>query len=302
MLSASPTLTGTLTTAAISASGNVGIGATSPLAKNHTLGAGTAVVASGSDGAAEAIIEGANIALTGSYGNLNIISNTAQAADTGGQIAFAGKSTDSSNVYATWGAIKGAKENATSANIASYLAFSTRANGGGNTEKMRITSAGSVCIGGTTATAKFNLIGTGGSNVQIQNNIASGTGTIVSIGFINDNGLIGSIQAGGSSTTYATSSDYRLKENVEYEWSATERLKQLKPCRFNFITDAEKTFDGFLAHEAQEVVPEAVTGTKDEVDDDGNIVIQGIDQAKLVPLLVKTIQELEARIAVLEAK
>tara|TARA_R110002012_G_scaffold274488_2_gene460786 strand:+ start:1254 stop:4058 length:2805 start_codon:yes stop_codon:yes gene_type:complete len=302
VLSASPTLTGTLTTAAISASGNVGIGATSPLAKNHTLGAGTAVVASGSDGAAEAIIEGANIALTGSYGNLNIISNTAQAADTGGQIAFAGKSTDSSNVYATWGAIKGAKENATSANIASYLAFSTRANGGGNTEKMRITSAGSVCIGGTTATAKFNLIGTGGSNVQIQNNIASGTGTIVSIGFINDNGLIGSIQAGGSSTTYATSSDYRLKENVEYEWSATERLKQLKPCRFNFITDAEKTFDGFLAHEAQEVVPEAVTGTKDEVDDDGNIVIQGIDQAKLVPLLVKTIQELEARIAVLEAK
>ena len=129
--------------------GNVGIGTSTPLAKNHTLGAGTAVVASGSDGAAEAIIEGANIALTSSYGNLNVISNTAQAADTGGQIAFAGKSTDSSNVYATWGVIKGAKENATSANIASYLAFSTRANGGGNTEKLRITSAGNVGIGCT---------------------------------------------------------------------------------------------------------------------------------------------------------
>ena len=160
MLSASPTLTGTLTTAAISASGNVGIGATSPLAKNHTLGAGTAVVASGSDGAAEAIIEGANIAMTSSYGNLNVISNTAQAADTGGQIAFAGKSTDSSNVYATWGVIKGAKENATSANIASYLAFSTRANGAGNTEKLRITSAGKVGIGTTSPDLKMEIVDT----------------------------------------------------------------------------------------------------------------------------------------------
>ena len=161
-------------------------------------------------------------------------------------------------------------------------------------------NGGDVSIGGTTRTAKLNVIGTGGSNVQIQNNIASGTGTIVSIGFINDNGLIGSIQSGGSATSYVTSSDYRLKENVEYEWSATERLKKLKPARFNFIADAEKTFDGFLAHEAQEVVPEAVTGVKDEVDADDKPVMQGIDQAKLVPLLVKTILELEARITALE--
>ena len=161
-------------------------------------------------------------------------------------------------------------------------------------------NGGDVSIGTTTRTAKFNVYAVGGSTAQIQNNIAAGTNAIVQIGFLNDNGLIGSIQSSGTSTSYVTSSDYRLKENVEYEWSATERLKKLKPARFNFIADAEKTFDGFLAHEAQEVVPEAVTGVKDEVDDKGIAVMQGIDQAKLVPLLVKTIQELEARIAVLE--
>jgi hypothetical protein len=118
--------------------------------------------------------------------------------------------------------------------------------------------------------------------------------------FFNGNGQVGSIKTSGSGTSYNTSSDYRLKENVDYIWDATTRLKQLKPARFNFIADADTTVDGFLAHEAQAVVPEAVTGTKDEVDDDGNAVMQGIDQSKLVPLLVKTIQELEARITALE--
>jgi hypothetical protein len=124
-----------------------------------------------------------------------------------------------------------------------------------------------------------------------------------SYGFIELNGasVVGSITYNsGSSTTYITSSDYRLKENVVYDWDATTRLKQLKPARFNFIVDADTTVDGFLAHEAQAVVPECVTGTKDAVDADGVAVMQGIDQSKLVPLLVKTIQELEARITALE--
>jgi len=114
------------------------------------------------------------------------------------------------------------------------------------------------------------------------------------------NTLIGSIVCNTTSTSYNTSSDHRLKENVNYTWDATTRLKQLKPARFNFIADADTTVDGFLAHEAQAVVPEAVHGTHNEVDDDGNAVMQGIDQSKLVPLLVKTIQELEARITALE--
>ena len=112
--------------------------------------------------------------------------------------------------------------------------------------------------------------------------------------FQNTNGTVGTITVDGTSTAYATSSDYRLKENVDYTFDATTRLKQLKPARFNFIADADKTVDGFIAHEVSSVVPEAVTGEKDATE------MQGIDQSKLVPLLVKTIQELEARITELE--
>ena len=122
------------------------------------------------------------------------------------------------------------------------------------------------------------------------------------LGFSNPNGVVGSIETNGSSTAYLTSSDYRLKTAVNYDWDATSRLKQLKPARFKWIADGDDAVfvDGFLAHEC-EAVPEAISGTKDAVDEDGNPEYQGIDQSKLVPLLVKTIQELEARITALEA-
>ena len=133
---------------------------------------------------------------------------------------------------------------------------------------------------------------------------------------------VGSIHSSTTATSYLTSSDYRLKENVDYTWDATTRLKQLKPARFNFKADADTTVDGFLAHEVSSIVPEAITGAKDAVEkwkegeelpdgisvgdnklDNGNTIpdYQGIDQSKLVPLLVKTIQELEARITALES-
>ena len=117
----------------------------------------------------------------------------------------------------------------------------------------------------------------------------------------NPNGQVGSIQTSGTSTSFNTSSDYRLKENVDYTWDATTRLKQLKPARFNFISDENNTLvDGFLAHEVSSIVPEAIAGTKDAVESGGAIIPQQIDQSKLVPLLVKTVQELEARIKTLE--
>ena len=83
---------------------------------------------------------------------------------------------------------------------------------------------------------------------------------------------------------------------------ALDRVSQLKPSRFNFITDADKTVDGFLAHEVQEIVPEAITGKKDAINKDGKPVYQGIDQSKLVPLLVGAIQELKAEIEILKNK
>ena len=114
--------------------------------------------------------------------------------------------------------------------------------------------------------------------------------------------VVGTITTFSSSTQYNTTSDYRLKENVIPLSDSITRLKHLKPSRFNFIEDPERTMDGFLAHEVQDIVPEAVNGEKDAVDENGNEVHQGIDQTKLVPLLVAAIQELEARVKELENK
>lgn len=113
---------------------------------------------------------------------------------------------------------------------------------------------------------------------------------------------VGTITTTSSATAYNTSSDYRLKENVVPLAGAIDRVNDLQVRRFNFIVDPDHTVDGFIAHEAQAVVPECVTGTKDEVDEDGNPKYQGIDQAKLVPLLTAALQEAIAKIETLEAR
>jgi len=201
-------------------------------------------------------------------------------------------------------------------------------------ERMRVDSNGGLRIGATTNYVSTNekLTIQGGSSsafdalIVMRSGFATGANTVNGVYFQNSTGgLAGYIAWNGSTTAYNTTSDYRLKENVTDMTGATERLKQLNPVRFNFIADADTTVDGFLAHEVQDVVPEAITGTKDAMrdeeyevtpavlDDDGNEITpavmgtrsvpdyQGIDQSKLVPLLVATIQELEARIAALEA-
>lgn len=126
------------------------------------------------------------------------------------------------------------------------------------------------------------------------------TGNIV--GFHYATTAVGFISVTGSSTAYATSSDYRLKQNVVALTGAKARLNQLLAKRFNFISVPGTTVDGFLAHEAATVVPECVTGTKDEVDSSGDPVYQGIDQAKLVPLLTAALQEAFAEIAALTTR
>ena len=119
----------------------------------------------------------------------------------------------------------------------------------------------------------------------------------------------GAIVVTSSGTAFQTGSDYRLKQNVDYDWDATTECKKLKPCQFKWIEDVEIEDDGgataeittgFLAHELQTVVPEAVSGVKDETNDDGSIKPQLIDQSKIISILTKTIQELEARITALE--
>jgi hypothetical protein len=136
---------------------------------------------------------------------------------------------------------------------------------------------------------------------------------------------MGSIRTNGtSSTSYNTSSDYRLKENEVAISDGITRLKQLKPYRFNFKAEPDTTVDGFFAHEVTPAVPEAITGTKDELevwkdgeelptgvsvgddklDDGGNTIPkhQEIDQSKLVPLLTSALQEAITKIEILEAK
>jgi len=169
-------------------------------------------------------------------------------------------------------------------------------------EKMRIASNGTLLVGRTTAVSGTTRLGLD-ATASIAGLVSETgpTSTVTHVRFYNGNGNIGNISTNGSATTYATSSDYRLKENVVGMTGATDRLKQLNPSRFNFIADADTTVDGFLAHEVQAVVPEAIIGTHNEVDGDGNPVYQNIDQSKLVPLLVATIKELEARITALEA-
>jgi len=209
-------------------------------------------------------------------------------------------------------------------------------------EHMRIIADGRVGIGTAAPLAKLhvnqaadsilftNTFTNVGHTVHHYSN-SEGSGAY-RIRFDSNDTVVGSIGVGTSSTAYNTSSDYRLKENVDHTWDATTRLKQLKPARFNFIADDTNTLvDGFLAHEVSSIVPEAISGAKDATQDVGTVkdaegvvlkekvlesekqddetwtktgtenVYQGIDQSKLVPLLVKTIQELEARITALEA-
>ena len=188
-----------------------------------------------------------------------------------------------------------------------YLAFATN-----NTERMRVTSAGDTRIGQSSTstpgqgntTEGLSLTGSGrvfissnGSNYGLGLN-RNGDGELTN--FSRSGDFKGSITINSSSVSYNTTSDHRLKQNVVDMTGAIDRVKALAPKRFDFISDAGNTVDGFLAHEAQAVVPEAVTGTHNEVDDDGNPKYQQIDQAKLVPLLTGALREAITKIEALE--
>ena len=219
-----------------------------------------------------------------------------------GKVGLTLRSTDSdrSNIYfsdATSG----------SGQFAGYLIYDHGTNslrvGTNATESFRVDSGGQFLRNTTSSTVNSSsgeIVVVNDGNRPAINVAADSSSSRTGIVFTNTNNTVGSIAMSGSATAYNTSSDYRLKENVTYSWDATTRLKQLKPARFNFIADADTSVDGFLAHEVQTVVPQAITGIKDEVDEEGNPVMQGIDHSHLVPLLVKTIQELEARITALE--
>jgi hypothetical protein len=119
---------------------------------------------------------------------------------------------------------------------------------------------------------------------------------------------VGTITTNGTNTSYNTSSDYRLKTNIQPLTGALSVINRLKPSKFTWISNSQED-TGFIAHELQEVLPNAVNGTKDQIDEDGNPVYQGIDTSFLVATLTAAIQELKAmndsltaRVVALEAK
>jgi len=175
-------------------------------------------------------------------------------------------------------------------NISLYSGQNTNANG------VQLTKVGTVSL------ARYNDGTSPGKAIVDMNFVNSGSATHSFINFAAAASTCGSITTNGSSTAYGTSSDYRLKENIVLLTDAKTRLNQLSVKRFNFIKTPDKTVDGFIAHEAQEIVPEAVTGTKDEANDDGTPKYQGIDQSKIVPLLTAALQEAFAEIAALTTR
>jgi len=161
------------------------------------------------------------------------------------------------------------------------------------------------CTATVSASVKGVQLATGSANgrISIASNTTGGSDMMY---FYNPNGIVGAVGTTGSSTYYNTSSDYRLKEDVQPMAGALAKVAALKPVTYKWKSDGSAG-EGFIAHELQAVVPGCVIGEKDAVDADGNPVYQGIDTSFLVATLTAAIQELRgivdsqaARIAALE--
>jgi len=170
----------------------------------------------------------------------------------------------------------------------------------GGSERMRINSSGDVFIGCTTnpnSTTAGRFIG--GTSYD-QRSCGTTTTTYQHFYFTNGNGNVGTITTNGSSTAYNTSSDYRLKENIVPMTGALDKVALLKPVTYKWKADGSNG-EGFIAHELQEIMPDCVTGVKDEVDAESNPIHQAVDTSFLVATLTAAIQEQQALITQLQA-
>jgi hypothetical protein len=255
----------------ITDTGDVGIGTSSPSTRLHVAGgSATELRITTSDSLAST---GAALVRFGG-------SNSA----TSGYVGFGGTAND----YYNWNALSGAS------------IFGTA-----NTERMRIDSSGNLLVG-TTSDGIFSPnngfafkpadTSAGGAVMAI----GHATGTVSGYSYAVFNfagGPIGSIsQSGTTAVLYNTTSDYRLKDNVVPIVNALDRVQALKPVTYTWKAAPDEIGEGFIAHELAEICPQAVTGEKDAVNEDGSIKPQGIDTSFLVATLTAAIQEQQALI------
>tara|TARA_Y100001937_G_scaffold112101_1_gene159386 strand:+ start:2228 stop:4090 length:1863 start_codon:yes stop_codon:yes gene_type:complete len=194
---------------------------------------------------------------------------------------------------------------------ADLVFLTSSANNNAPSEKMRLDASGDLMIG-----TDDEEPGRGDTNVGVSfrpdgRMFLSAGGTFSSINRNSDGVVLAFARSGvdvgnisvaaAGNTAFNTTSDYRLKENAVIITDGIKRLKTLKPYKFNFKKEPEKIFDGFFAHEVT-AVPNAVTGKKDEVDNNNNPVYQSMDYGKITPLLTAALQEAIGKIEVLETK
>lgn len=172
------------------------------------------------------------------------------------------------------------------------------------TTRMLLTSSGYLCLGGAFNTTYNETLRINTANQQgIHINDTTSSSSINYQYFTKGSGPtnVGAIYYNGSVMAYQTTSDYRLKENVAPITNALNKIALLNPVTYRW-KDNQQNGEGFIAHELQEHFPDAVSGTKDEIDENGNPKYQGMDASVLIATMVKSIQELKNELDELKAK
>jgi hypothetical protein len=163
-------------------------------------------------------------------------------------------------------------------------------------------SSGNLSVGSIVGLARVNTSANGASQAGLNiYDTAGGSTAYVCVNFIRNGAGVGFISTTNTNTAYVTSSDYRLKENVQPMQDALGKIAQLNPVTYTWKVDGSDG-QGFIAHELQAVIPDCVTGEKDAVGADGKPQYQGVDSSFLVATLVAAMKEQQATIMALEAR
>jgi hypothetical protein len=257
----------------ILSSGNLGIGTSTPQAKLDVSGSGAQYVRASSS--TNASLRGFEFGLSGdsiSYGSLAMVLDTGEVRSTAG--------------FSEWGG---------------FQTFHTN-----GSERARIDTSGNLTVGTTNAgtdLVRFACAGVSRNQLGlVSTDDTTGNGFVI---FRRADGtLIGSVTRNGTTNAvlYNTTSDYRLKENVTDLVGGLSRVMALRPVSWVWKDCEGQTGEGFIAHEVQAIVPSAVSGEKDAVENNGDIKPQGMDASYLVATLVKAVQELKAEVDSLRAQ